>query len=62
VRHGDWKYLQDGNVDLLFNLKDDLGERRDVYRHHPQVMTDLKQRLATWESEMARHQPEFLVK
>jgi arylsulfatase A len=62
VRHGDWKYLQDGNVELLFNLKEDIGERRDVYRHHPQVMTDLKQRLATWETEMAKHQPEFLVK
>jgi len=62
VRHGSWKYLQDGNVELLFNLKDDIGERRDVYRHHPQVMTDLKQRLAAWEAEIAKHQPEFLVK
>ncbi len=62
VRHGTWKYLQDGNVELLFNLQTDLGERRDVYRDHPQIMADLKQRLAAWETELAKHQPEFLVK
>jgi hypothetical protein len=49
-------------VELLFDLKTDLGERRDVYRDHPQVMADLKRRLATWEAELARHQPDFLVK
>jgi len=62
VRHGDWKYLQDGNIEMLFNLKEDIGERRDLYRNHPQVMADLKQRLAAWEAELAKHQPEFLVK
>ena len=62
VRHGNWKYLQDGNIEMLFNLSEDLGERHDLYRLHPQVMADLKQRLAAWESEMGRHEPEFLVK
>jgi hypothetical protein len=47
---------------MLFNLSEDLGERHDLYRLHPQVMADLKQRLAAWESEMGRHEPEFLVK
>ena len=62
VRHGDWKYLQDGNVELLFNLRDDIGERRDRYRDHPEIMADLKQRLAAWEANLAKHTPEFLVK
>lgn len=62
VRHGDWKYLQDGNIEMLFNLREDIGERRDLYRHKPEVMADLKQRLAAWEAEMGKHQPEFLVK
>ncbi len=62
VRHGDWKYLQDGNIEMLFDLKTDLGERRDLYRIHPEVMADLKQRLAAWEAELAQHPTEILVK
>ena len=30
IRHGDWKYVQDAAVEMLFNLKDDIGERRDL--------------------------------
>lgn len=62
VRHGDWKYLQDGNVEMLFNLRDDIGERNDLYRERPDVMADLKQRLATWEADLAGETPEVLVK
>ena len=49
-------------MELLFNLKEDIGERRDVYRDHQPVMADLKQRLAVWEAELARQPTEFLVK
>jgi arylsulfatase A len=62
IRHGDWKYLQDGNVEMLFNLRADIGERDDRYREHPELMADLKQRLAAWEAEMAAARPEVLVK
>ncbi len=62
VRHGDWKYLQDGNVELLFNLKEDIGERRDESYRRPDVFADLKQRLAAWEADLAKSPTEFLVK
>jgi arylsulfatase A len=62
VRHGDWKYIQDGNVEMLFNLERDIGERRDVSFQNPGVFADLKDRLAAWEAELAKERTEFLVK
>ena len=62
VRHGDWKYMQDGNVEMLFDLAEDIGERRDLSFKEPEKLADLKRRLASWEAEMARETPEILVK
>jgi arylsulfatase A-like enzyme len=62
ARHGQWKYLQDGNVEMLFDLATDAGERRDVFFQHPELFADLKRRLAGWEAELAKERMEFLVK
>lgn len=62
VRHGPWKYIQDSNVEMLFNLADDISERRDVSFQNPAIFADLKTRLAAWEVEMAKERTEFLVK
>jgi len=62
ARHGQWKYLQDGNVEMLFDLASDVSERRDVFYKHPEIFADLKRRLADWEAEMAKEKTEFLVK
>lgn len=62
VRHGNWKYIQDSNVEMLFNLANDIGERHDVSFQNPEVFADLKGRLAAWEAELAKERPEFLVK
>lgn len=62
VRHGPWKYIQDSNVEMLFHLDSDIGERHDVSFQNPAVFADLKDRLATWEAEMAKEPTEFLVK
>ena len=62
IRHGDWKYVLDGGyVNLLFNLKDDIGERRNLAIHHPEIMHDLQQRLAGWEKEMDASERQFIV-
>ena len=31
IRHGDWKYVKDDMVEMLFNLKDDIGEHSNLY-------------------------------
>jgi len=47
VRHGDWKLIvtKDGKEEL-FNLASDLGESNNVAARHPEVVSDLKKRLA----------------
>ncbi|HEY2412341.1 MAG TPA: sulfatase [Pirellulaceae bacterium] len=62
IRHGDWKYVWDGGVDLLFNLKDDIDERRDLGYQNQAVVADLKARLKAWEDEMDRSNTSFLVR
>jgi len=62
VRHGAWKYIQDGNVELLFDVATDISERRDLQFQQPEEFADLKRRLAAWESELAKEQPGFLVR
>lgn len=62
VRHGNWKYIQDSNVEMLFDLATDIGERRDVSFLHPEVFADLKRRLAVWEGELSKERPAILVK
>jgi arylsulfatase A-like enzyme len=62
VRHGDWKYVRDGGIELLFDLAKDQGERKDVSYRHPEVVKLLRAKLAAWEKEMAKHKPEHVVK
>jgi len=62
VRDGKWKYVRDANADLLFNLENDIGERRNVSRNHQELVQRLKRRLSAWEVEMAKAESTFLVK
>jgi arylsulfatase A len=53
IRHGKWKYINDGNtMDLLFDLEADIGERQNLGYQHPEIMEDLKTKLKAWETEM----------
>ncbi|MCB1089823.1 MAG: twin-arginine translocation pathway signal protein, partial [Verrucomicrobiae bacterium] len=63
VRHGKWKYLDDGGtMDLLFDLENDIGERQNLNFTHPEIVADLKKRLADWETEMEREPKTFRVR
>jgi arylsulfatase A len=61
VRHGDWKYVEDAMVPMLFNLKDDIGERNDVSYQQPAVLAQLREMLSRWEAELAAAPPDFVV-
>jgi arylsulfatase A-like enzyme len=62
IRHGDWKYVNDGGVEVLVNLREDIQERRDLGYRHPDVLADLKARLKAWEAEMDSSPVEFVVR
>lgn len=63
IRHGKWKYINDGNtMDLLFDLEADIGERQNLGYQHPDIMEDLKAKLKAWEAEMDASEREIWVK
>lgn len=62
VRQGNWKYIRDGMLELLFNLEDDASERRNLAFRHPEIVARLRQALQDWEADLARQPPAFMVK
>lgn len=63
IRHGRWKYLNDGNtMDLLFDLEADISERTNLGYQEPQILEDLKARLKAWEAEMDASDREIWVR
>jgi arylsulfatase A len=61
VRQGDWKLMIDGGEipgapvpapTLLFNLRDDVSERTDLAKQHPDIVRRLRGRLAQWERDV----------
>jgi arylsulfatase A-like enzyme len=49
VRRGKWKYVADREMELLFDLEKDPGERRTLAYQHPEVVAALRKALAEWE-------------
>jgi len=54
VRRGDWKLLLDGDDLLLFDVRRDPGERDDLAARRPDIVRDLRRRLAEWEADVDR--------
>ena len=61
VRHGDWKYVKDDMVEMLFNLRDDIGEHDDLYYERLDKVKELRAKLAAWEAEVDRVPPPILI-
>ncbi|MHC4996256.1 MAG: sulfatase-like hydrolase/transferase, partial [Planctomycetota bacterium] len=57
VRVGDWKWVVMGASGGLFNLKDDVGEKNDLSKKHPDVLKRLKARYKAWVAEMDAAEP-----
>jgi arylsulfatase A len=63
IRHGQWKYINDGNtMDLLFDLSADISERTNLGYQHPEILEDLKSKLKIWEAEIDATEREILVR
>ncbi len=61
IRQGEWKYVQDDMVELLFNLNTDEGERENLYYDRLDKVKELKEKLAAWEAEVDRVPPPILI-
>ena len=61
IRCGDWKYVQDDMVEMLFNLRADIGEHRDLYYEQLDKVKELKAKLADWEAEVDRVPPPIRI-
>ena len=48
LRQGDWKLVVDAGHLLLFNLRDDMGERHDLTAQRPDLVRRLRNLLADW--------------
>jgi arylsulfatase A-like enzyme len=52
VRRGRWKYVYDREMDLLFDLEQDPGERHNLAYQRPETIRGLRMALARWESQL----------
>ncbi len=62
VRSGKWKYIKDCGIEMLFDLSVDIGEKNNLFFKQQDVITDMREKLAAWENEIAKENPQYLVK
>jgi arylsulfatase A-like enzyme len=59
IQAGDWKlmeYLEDGKLEL-YNLRDDLGEKKNLAKEMPDKARELHARLTAWRAEVKAPMP-----
>ena len=52
VRRGDWKLLVDGGKVMVFNLRNDVGERNDLASQRQDLARQMYALLAPWEADV----------
>jgi arylsulfatase A-like enzyme len=52
IRNGDWKLVVDANHVFVFNLRQDVGERKDLTSQRTDIAGRLRPMLARWEQEI----------
>ena len=52
VRCGDWKLHKQGKKTLLHNLREDIGESKNVAKENPEVVARLEKKMADFNAEM----------
>lgn len=59
VRHGDWKLIHiiETNTYELYNLKEDIGETKDLASLYPKVVKQLAKELEKWKKDMNAQMP-----
>ena len=57
MRNGDWKYLQVGENEYLFDLANDEKEEINLQEENRKVFEELKSKYQTWDSELKPYSP-----
>lgn len=57
ARVGEWKWIRSDGVSYLFNLADDIGERRNLIDELPERAAQMQRRFEAWKQEMAAAEP-----
>ena len=52
IRSGDWKMVFDSGIPMLFNLKNDVGERENLVHREPAIAKRLFAQYVAWEAEV----------
>ena len=52
MRSGDYKYVEDGGLRFLFNVRTDLAERNDLAKVEPARVAAMRARVAEWEKDV----------
>ena len=57
ARVGHWKWVESERGSGLFDLTQDIGEKNDLSKTHPEMLKKVKGRFAAWKREMAAAEP-----
>ena len=60
IRMGDWKLIQwfeDDSVEL-FNLRQDIGEKKNLAQEYPELVARLRSRLSEWQKSIGANMPQ----
>ncbi len=52
MRQGDWKYVEDGGLRFLFDVRSDPGERHDLAGRDPARVAAMRAAVAAWEKDV----------
>jgi arylsulfatase A-like enzyme len=57
ARVGDWKWVQSAKGNGLFDLKQDIGEQKDLSLENPEKLEELTRKFSEWKEEMENAAP-----
>ena len=57
ARVGHWKWVESSRGNGLFDLRHDIGERRDLSKERPEVLKRVQARFANWKKQMQAAEP-----
>jgi arylsulfatase A-like enzyme len=52
MRRGRWKFVCEGDTEMLFDLETDPGEFRELGESNPKILAELKKAMREWEGRM----------